>query len=77
MFEGTIKKMVDRMPPDERAEYERGCKLVDYYMDIASDKDATEAERQAARVKLRTCALRDVGRSVQDVIGRPILRAVK
>lgn len=77
LVESTIKKLVDRMTSDQRAEYERGCKLVDYYMDLASDKGATDAERSAARDKLRKCALRDVDQSVMDVIGKPILKRVK
>jgi hypothetical protein len=46
-----------------------GDKVVDWLMDIALDERLPAWARKQARDKLRACALRQPGQTVQDVIG--------
>lgn len=46
-----------------------GDKIVDWLMDIASNALLPETTRMEARDKLRACALRDIGETVEDVVG--------
>jgi len=68
-FEEAERRIVERMTPGERAIHEAGCRIVDWLMEIASDARLPAATRDDARAKLRACALRQQGQTVQDVIG--------
>jgi hypothetical protein len=50
---------------------ETGDKIVDWYMDLASDKKMPPEVRDIARDKLRACALRQPHETVEDVVGPP------
>lgn len=66
----AMKRIVDRMTPDEKAVHERGCQIVDFYMDIAVNQALPVATRLEARGKLRAFANRGHGQTVADIDGK-------
>lgn len=50
---------------------ETGDKIVDWYMDLAWDRDMPVEVREFARNKLRDFALRQPHETVEDVDGEP------
>lgn len=50
---------------------ETGDKIVDWYMDLASDKSLPVEVRDIARAKLTAFALRSPDETVEDVAGQP------
>jgi hypothetical protein len=69
MFEEAERRIVECMSPSERAAFQNGCQIVDWLMAIAGDPTLPKATRDDARAKLRACAHRQPGQTVQDVIG--------
>lgn len=70
-IEEAMQRIVDRMTPAERAEHDRGCKIVDFYMDIALNAKLPALTRTMARDKLRAFACRQPGETVSDIDGKP------
>lgn len=62
--------IVERMTPSERAEFERGCQIVDFYMAIATDPNLPTETRMLARKKLRAFAHRQPHETVADIDGK-------
>jgi hypothetical protein len=48
---------------------ETGDQIVDWLMEIASSPSLPATTRMEARDMLRACALRDIGETVEDVVG--------
>ena len=70
-LEEAQRRIADRMTPAQKAEFERGCQIVDFYMALATDETLPADVRAGAREKLRAFALRDYGQTVSDVDGKP------
>jgi hypothetical protein len=69
-IEEAQRRIVERMTADERAEFDRGCKIVDFYMAIATVPKMPAATCDEARAKLRAFACRDPNQSVADIDGK-------
>lgn len=69
MFEAE-RRIIERMTPAERAVYEQGCQIVDFYMDIATNSGLPASTRIEARGKLRAFACRQPGETVADIDGK-------
>lgn len=70
MFEEAERRIIARMTQDERAVHERGCQIVDFYMDIATNSALPVTTRDHARNKLRDFACRQPHQTVADIDGR-------
>ena len=62
--------IVERMTPEQRAEHEKGCQIVDFYMDMAMNTALPCVVRKHARAKLSAFALRKPGETVADIDGK-------
>lgn len=69
-LEEAQRRIVARMTPAERAVHERGCQIVDFYMDIACNAALPVATRAHAREKLRAFANRMPDQTVADIDGK-------
>lgn len=69
-FEKARRRIVARMIQADLAEYERGCRVVDFYMEIAMSDALPQPVRDDARRKLSAFALRDAGQTVADIDGK-------
>lgn len=63
------RRIVECMSDAERAEFERGCLIVDFYMDIATNAALPAQVRGMARDKLRDFAHRQPHQTVADIDG--------
>lgn len=69
-LEEAQRRILARMTPQERAVFDQGCQIVDFYASIAENQSLPASTRMQARDKLRTFACRGAGETVADIDGK-------
>jgi len=69
-IEEAQRRILERMTPQERAVFDQGCQIVDFYMSIAENQSLPASTRMQARDKLRAFACRGAGETVADIDGK-------